>query len=78
MSVEDLPEFLSFVEDGLNTIFNKIHYKNLQFSKSYFPVALEYKWEILAFLKSFSLEGFSFTIDGFYNINEVSTTLINP
>ena len=35
ITVDDLPEFLSFVQDGLNAIFNKIHYKNLQYSKSY-------------------------------------------
>jgi len=108
VTVDDLPEFLSFVQDGLNAIFDKIHYKNLQYSKSYrgdgafysldivtkepigldlpgglklilnpdavdtsissFPVMLEYQWEILAFLRSFNLEGFSFSIDGFYNI----------
>ena len=34
VTVEDLPQFLSFVQDGLNSIFDKIHYKNLQYSKS--------------------------------------------
>lgn len=35
ITVDDLPEFLSFVENGLNSIFEKIHYKNLQYSKGY-------------------------------------------
>jgi len=35
ITAEDLPEFLSFVENGLNSIFDKIHYKNLQYSKGY-------------------------------------------
>jgi hypothetical protein len=110
ITVDDLPEFLSFVENGLNAIFDKIHYKNLQFSKSYrgdsafysldivsstklaiplpfdlalvlnpdltggdstissFPITLEYQWEILAFLKSFNLDNFSFSLEEFYNI----------
>jgi hypothetical protein len=28
ITVDDLPDFLSFVEDGLNSIFNNIHYRN--------------------------------------------------
>jgi len=108
MKVEDLPEFLSFAEDGLNNIFDKIHYKNLQYTKSYrgdaafysldivtkdiginlpfglrfvlnpdedgapaissFPVTLEYQWEILAFLRSFKLNGFAFTPEAFYEL----------
>ncbi|WP_281322474.1 hypothetical protein [Flavobacterium aestivum] len=35
VTVDDLPEFLSFVQNGLNAIFDKIHYKNLQYSKGY-------------------------------------------
>ncbi|WP_443938921.1 hypothetical protein [Pedobacter sp. MW01-1-1] len=34
ITVDDLPEFLHFAEDGLNTLLDKIHYKNLQYSKS--------------------------------------------
>lgn len=109
ISVDDLPEFLSFVENGLNDIFNKIHYKNLQYSKGYrgdsafysldivtseklaiplpfglglvlnpdldgdssissFPITLEYQWEILAFLKTFSSSNFSFSIEDFYAV----------
>lgn len=109
ITVDDLPEFLSFVQDGLNAIFDKIHYKNLQYSKSKngdsafysleivsrrlavplpfdmalllnpdltghdasissFPVTLEYQWEILAFLKSFNLQEFSFSLDDFYDL----------
>lgn len=110
ITVDDLPEFLSFVEDGLNSIFDKIHYKNLQYSKGYrgdsafysldivtskrlalplpfdlalvlnpdlkdgdaaissFPITLEYQWEILAFLKTFSSSSFSFSIEDFYSV----------
>lgn len=110
VSVDDLPEFLSFVQDGLNSIFDKIHYKNLQYSKSYrgdsafysldivtssklaiqlpfdmslvlnpditggdstissFPITLEYQWEIMAFLKTFSSNSFSFSLEDFYKV----------
>jgi hypothetical protein len=110
ITVNDLPEFLTFVENGLNAIFDKIHYKNLQFSRSYngdsafysldivsstklaiplpfdlalvlnpdltggdstissFPITLEYQWEILAFLKSFNLDDFSFSLEEFYKV----------
>ena len=110
ITVDDLPEFLSFVEDGLNSIFDKIHYKNLQYSKGYrgdsafysldivsskklalplpfglglvlnpdlkdnnssissFPITLEYQWEILAFLKTFSSSNFSFSMEDFYAV----------
>ncbi|GAA6764912.1 hypothetical protein AAFH68_08460 [Flavobacterium sp. CGRL1] len=109
ITVDDLPEFLSFVENGLNAIFDKIHYKNLQYSKGYrgdsafysldivtserlalplpfglglvlnpdpdgdstissFPITLEYQWEILAFLKTFSSSNFSFSVKDFYSV----------
>jgi hypothetical protein len=110
ITIDDLPEFLSFVQDGFNNIFDKIHYKNLQYSKSYrgdsafysldivsskklalklpfdlalvlnpdltggdsnissFPITLEYQWEILAFLKTFSSSSFSFSLEDFYKI----------
>jgi hypothetical protein len=110
ITVDDLPDFLSFVEDGLNSIFNNIHYKNLQYSKGYrgdsafysldivtskrleiplpfdlalvlnpditggdatissFPITLEYQWEILAFIKTFSSNSFSFSIEDFYKV----------
>jgi hypothetical protein len=114
ITVNDLPEFLTFVENGLNAIFDKIHYKNLQFSRSYngdsafysldivsstklaiplpfdlalvlnpdltggdstissFPITLEYQWEILAFLKSFNLDDFSFSLEEFYKVYKYS------
>jgi len=109
ITVDDLPEFLSFVENGLNAIFDKIHYKNLQYSKGYrgdsafysldivtstklalplpfglglvlnpdldgdssitsFPITLEYQWEILAFLKTFSSSSFSYSLEDFYSV----------
>ncbi|MBF7093216.1 hypothetical protein IUY40_16915 [Flavobacterium sp. ALJ2] len=108
ITADDLPEFLSFVQNGLNAIFETIHYKNLQYSRGYrgdsafysldivtnkklaiplpfdlalvlnpdltgddstissFPITLEYQWEILAFLKTFSSSEFSFSLKDFY------------
>ncbi|AXG73533.1 hypothetical protein DVK85_04515 [Flavobacterium arcticum] len=108
VTVDDLPESLSFIQEGLNAIFDKIHYKNLQYSKSYrgdsafysldivtkqdiglnllgnirlilnpdatdsnissFPVRVEYQWEILGYLRSFSLDDFAFSPEAFFNI----------
>jgi hypothetical protein len=34
ITVDDLPEFLHFAADGLNLLLDRIHYKNLQYSKS--------------------------------------------
>lgn len=34
VSVGDLPEQLSFIQTGLNTLFDKIYFKDLQFTKS--------------------------------------------
>lgn len=34
ITIADLPEFLHFAENGLNQLLDKIHYKNLQYSKS--------------------------------------------
>ena len=48
VTVDDLPEFLSFVQEGLNAIFDKIHYKNLQYSKSYRGDAAFYSLEIVS------------------------------
>lgn len=109
VKLEDLPEFLNFIENGLEAVFNKIHYKNLQYSKSYngdaafysldlvtrdrlqfplpggmqlvlnpdedgdsgissFPIAIEYKWEILAFIRAFKLQEFSYSLEDFYQL----------
>jgi len=108
ITVDDLPGFLHFSEEGLNGLLDKIHYKNLQYSKSYngdaafysldivsknigfdlpfglrfilnpdadgdanissFPVSLQYQWEVLAFLKNFNIENFSFSPQGFYDL----------
>ncbi|OYQ43750.1 hypothetical protein CHU92_03020 [Flavobacterium cyanobacteriorum] len=48
VTVDNLPEFLSFVQDGLNEIFEKIHYKNLQYSKSYRGDAAFYSLDIIS------------------------------
>jgi hypothetical protein len=34
MTVDDLPDFLDFAKEGLESLLDCIHYKNLQFSKS--------------------------------------------
>ncbi|MFC0514548.1 hypothetical protein ACFFGT_10060 [Mucilaginibacter angelicae] len=108
ITIDDLPEFLSFVEDGLDGLLDHIHYKNFQFSRSprgdsafysleiiskniginlpfglrfvlnpdedgdssisAFPVSLQYKWEILAFLRSFTFPAFAFTPEAFYDL----------
>lgn len=108
ITVDDLPEFLHFAENGLNFVLDRIHYKNFQYSKSYrgdaafysldiisknigidlpfglrfvlnpdedgdskissFPISLEYQWEMLAFLRSFNLQNFSFTPDAFFEL----------
>lgn len=33
-SLDDMPASLSFLQNGINAIFNKIHYKNFQYTKS--------------------------------------------
>lgn len=48
ITVEDLPEFLSFVQGGFNAIFDKIHYKNLQYSKSYRGDSAFYSLDIVS------------------------------
>jgi len=58
VTVNDLPEFLSFVQEGLNAIFDKIHYKNLQYSKSYRGDSAFYSLDIV------SRKPISFTISG--------------
>ncbi|MDN3548771.1 hypothetical protein [Mucilaginibacter aquaedulcis] len=108
ITVDDLPEFLHFAETGLDDLLNKIHYKNLQYSKSHrgdsafysmdivtnnigidlplglrfvlnpdlegdstissFPISLQYQWGVLAFLRSFNPQSFSFDPEGFFNL----------
>ncbi len=109
VTLQDLPEFLNFLENGLETVFDRIHYKNLQYSKSFngdaafysldlitrdrlqfplpggmqlvlnpdqdgdtgissFPVAIEYKLEILAFIKAFKMQEFSYSLEDFYQL----------
>lgn len=99
---DDIPEILGFLKEGIQALFDKIHYKDLQYSKSpkgdaafyslsivsptrldieipgtgiylvlnpdltgdnkisAFPITIEYQWKILAYLRAFSLGGFSF------------------
>lgn len=103
ISPEDFPDILGFVKDGILNLFEKIHYKDLQYNKSprgdaafyslsivspdridieipgtgiylvlnpdlaggdsnisSFPITVEYEWQILAYLREFSLGNFSF------------------
>jgi hypothetical protein len=48
MTLDDLPEFLSFAREGLMQIFDKIYYKNLQYSKSYRGDAAFYSLDIVS------------------------------
>ncbi|WP_036692835.1 hypothetical protein, partial [Pedobacter glucosidilyticus] len=48
ITLDDLPEFLSFAREGLAGIFDKIHYKNLQYSKSYRGDAAFYSLDIVS------------------------------
>jgi len=108
ITVDDLPDFLDFAKDELDSLLSSIHYKDLQHSKSArgdsafysldiispnigvnlpfglrlvlnpdttgdtsissFPISVQYKWELLAFLGSFELQNFSFTPDAFYQL----------
>ncbi|WP_338376542.1 hypothetical protein [uncultured Flavobacterium sp.] len=114
VSLDDFPESLSFVKQGLQSLFSNIHYKDLQYKKSpkgdkafyslsivtnklgielfgsgvrlvinpdesettdssisAFPVTLEYEWRILAYLRSFDLNNFSFTPQEFFELGLV-------
>ncbi|OOG16125.1 hypothetical protein BWD42_22365 [Sphingobacterium sp. CZ-UAM] len=108
ITVDDLPEFLQFAEEGLGGLLDRIHYKNLQYSRSprgdsayysldvianniglglpfgmrlvlnpdedgnssisSFPVSLQYQWEMLAYLRSFSTQQFAFTPQAFFDL----------
>ena len=104
VSLDDFPESLGFLKQAIQKLFDKIHYKDLQYKKSpkgdaafysltivskklavelfgsgislvlnpddgpstdfnisAFPVTVEYQWKILAYLRSFNLNNFSFT-----------------
>ncbi|HKX87296.1 MAG TPA: hypothetical protein VJL37_11540 [Flavobacterium sp.] len=111
VSLDDFPESLGFIKQGLQSLFSKIHYKDLQYKKSpkgdaafysltivsrklaielfgsgvslvlnpdesgdpdfnisAFPVTVEYQWKILAYLRSFDLDNFSFTPQEFFEL----------
>lgn len=48
ITVDDLPEFLHFAQVGLDTLLDKIHYKNLQYSKSHRGDAAFYSLDIVS------------------------------
>lgn len=57
-SIDDMPAYLSFLQNGINTIFSKIHYKNLQYTKSPNGDAAFYSLDIVSNKKlSISLPG---------------------
>ncbi len=111
VSLDDFPESLGFIKQAIQNLFDKIHYKDLQYKKSpkgdaafysltivsrklaielfgsgislvlnpdendntdfnisAFPVTLEYQWKILAYLRSFDLNNFSFTPQEFFEL----------
>jgi len=111
VSLDDFPESLGFIKQAIEQLFDKIHYKDLQYKKSpkgdaafysltivsnklaielfgsgvslvlnpdesgntdfnisAFPVTVEYQWKILAYLRSFDLNNFSFTPQEFFEL----------
>lgn len=112
VTLDDFPESLGFLKQGIQSLFNKIHYKDLQYKKSQkgdaafyslnivsnklaielfgsgirlvlnpdesgtnpdfnisaFPVTVEYQWKILAYLRSFDLNDFSFSPQDFFEL----------
>jgi len=112
VDTDDIPDFLGFIKDGVISVLNKLHYKDLQYSKSpngdaafyslsiltkerldfeipgtgiylvlnpdlgnnpdfnisVFPITFEYEWKILAFLRGFDLNNFSFSPQEIFEI----------
>ena len=105
----DLPEILSGLNGSLTNILDRVHYKNLQYSKSLrgdsscysleliskkrlsvelfdsginfilnpdfqdgqissIPIILQYRWEVLAFLRVFKSENFSFNAKDIFKL----------
>lgn len=112
VTLDDFPEYLGFIKDGIQQIFHKIYIKDFQaqisprgdsgfyglsiVSKnrlqfkipstemylilnpdndddniSSFPVTVEYQWLIMAYLRSFNIDNFSFTPKEFYDMGLV-------
>lgn len=44
ITVDNLPKFLNFAKNGLDTILGNIHYKNLQYSKTARGMGLFIVW----------------------------------
>lgn len=109
VTLEDFPEYLGFIKEGIQSIFDKIYIKDFQahisprgesgfyglsiVSKrrlqfqipgtelylvlnpdstdttiSSFPVTVEYQWLVLAYLRNFDLNNFSFSARDFYEL----------
>lgn len=48
ITVDGLPEFLHFAQDGLSGLLDSIHYKNLQYSKSFRGDSAFYNLDIIS------------------------------
>ena len=109
VTLEELPASLGFLKELLAGLLDKVHYKDLQYSKSpygdrafyslkivsknrlefelpgtgiflvlnpgledggisSFPITVQYQWPVLAYLRSFDLDGFDFSIEAFYGL----------
>ncbi|WP_298515762.1 hypothetical protein [uncultured Kordia sp.] len=108
VNTDDIPDILGFIKDGIVYLFDKIHYKDLQYNKSprgdaafyslsivsqrldielpstgiylvlnpdaddatisAFPITVEYEWQVLAYLRDFNLDNFSFSPQEFFEI----------
>ena len=109
LNTEELPEILGFLKEAIANLLDKIHYKDLQYSKSVygdqafyslkivskgklalelpgtgiflvlnsdaddsgissFPITIQYEWPILAYIRSFNLDNFSFQLEEFYKL----------
>lgn len=48
ITLDELPEFLNFLKTGLASIFEKVHYRDLQFSKSPYGDSAYYSLDIVS------------------------------
>lgn len=76
LTPEDLPDFLGFIKDGLDTVFSKMYYKDYQVSKSTSGSAAFYSLDIVSRTK-LAMElpgtGVYFVLNPDYNDNAISS-----
>ncbi|MCS3533048.1 hypothetical protein, partial [Chryseobacterium sp. JUb7] len=76
VTVNDIPEILSFVRDGIVHLFDKMYYKNLQFSKSIKGDAAFYSLDIVS-LQKLAIEipgtNISFVLNPDHQDNNISS-----